>query len=632
MSSLLRIATAGSVDDGKSTLIGRLLHDTKSIFEDQLSAIEKTSLARGDEQTDLALLTDGLRAEREQGITIDVAHRYFATPRRKFVIADTPGHIQYTRNMVTGASTANLALLLVDARKGVLEQTRRHALLSSLLRVPHLILCVNKMDLVDYDEAIYDEIREEFTAFAAKLEITDLGFVPISALQGDNVVERSTNMPWFDGQPLLGQLEDVHIASDRNLLDNRLAVQTVIRPMSAEHPDYRGYAGSVVGGIFKQGDEVMVLPSRKISTISRIDTPNGAVAQAFPPMAVTMLLDDELDVSRGDMICRPSNQPTANRRFEATLCWFDETSSLRTGAPYQLKHTTRWITAEVEALRYRLDVDTLHRDLSVDTLEVNDIGRVSIHATSPLFFDEYRLNRTTGSFILVDPATDLTVAAGMIIGAGSEPAIAAHETVVAENITFHPSHLSREERWKALGTCGRDDLDDRPLRLGQVDDRDRGRAHAGQQRPLRLHARRRQPSPRPQRRPRLQRGGPGRERAPRRRGREAAGRVRHDRDRLPGQPLQGRPRPGPRRPRGGRDSLLRGLRRHAAGGVRTARPEGPLREGPRRRDQGPDRRRQPVRGADGSGADDRRRPRDRGAGDPRAAGVGPARGRSPRSF
>ncbi|MBA3866785.1 MAG: adenylyl-sulfate kinase [Solirubrobacterales bacterium] len=454
MSSLLRIATAGSVDDGKSTLIGRLLHDTKSIFEDQLSAIEKTSLARGDEQTDLALLTDGLRAEREQGITIDVAHRYFATPRRKFVIADTPGHIQYTRNMVTGASTANLALLLVDARKGVLEQTRRHALLSSLLRVPHLILCVNKMDLVDYDEDVYDEIREEFTSFAAKLEITDLGFVPISALGGDNVVERSTNMPWFEGQPLLGQLEDVHIASDRNLLDNRLPVQTVIRPMSAEHPDYRGYAGSVVGGIFKQGDEVMVLPSRKTSTISRIDTPNGAVAQAFPPMAVTMLLDDELDVSRGDMICRPTNQPTANRSFEATLCWFDETSSLRTGVAYQLKHTTRWMTAEVETLRYRLDVDTLHRELGVETLEVNDIGRVAIHATSPLFFDEYRLNRTTGSFILVDPATDLTVAAGMIIGAAGEATVATTEVVVADNVTFHPSHLSREERWKALGTSG----------------------------------------------------------------------------------------------------------------------------------------------------------------------------------
>ena len=452
MGELLRIATAGSVDDGKSTLIGRLLHDTKSIFEDQLSAIEKTSHARGDEQTDLALLTDGLRAEREQGITIDVAHRYFATPKRKFVIADTPGHIQYTRNMVTGASTANLALLLVDARKGVLEQTRRHALLSSLLRVPHLVLCVNKMDLVDYDQAIYDEIREEFTAFAAKLEITDLGFVPISALQGDNVVERSAHMPWFEGQPLLGQLEDVHIASDRNLLDNRLAVQTVIRPMSSEYPDYRGYAGSVVGGIFKQGDEVMVLPSRKTSTIAGIDTPNGAVAQAFPPMAVTMLLDDELDISRGDMICRPSNQPSANRRFEATVCWFDETSSLRTGTPYQLKHTTRWISAEVETLRYRLDVDTLHRDLDVDTLEVNDIGRVSIHATSPLFFDEYRMNRTTGSFILVDPATDLTVAAGMITGAGSEPV--ADDSAVAENITLHPSSLSREERWQALKTSG----------------------------------------------------------------------------------------------------------------------------------------------------------------------------------
>jgi bifunctional enzyme CysN/CysC len=454
VSQLLRIATAGSVDDGKSTLIGRLLHDTKSIFEDQLSAIEATSVKRGDEQTDLALLTDGLRAEREQGITIDVAHRYFATPKRKFVIADTPGHIQYTRNMVTGASTASLALLLVDARKGVLEQTRRHALLSSLLRVPHLVLCVNKMDLVDYDQAVYEEIRHDFTSFAAKLEITDLDFVPISALAGDNVVERSTNMPWFDGQPLLGQLEDVHIASDRNLVDNRFPVQTVIRPQSAEHRDYRGFAGSIVGGIFKQGDEVMVLPSRKTSTIDRIDTPDGAVDQAFPPMAVTMLLDDELDISRGDMICRPTNQPTATNRFEAMICWFDETSSLRTGAAYQLKHTTRWIAAEVETLRYELNVDTLHRDLGAETLEVNDIGRVSIHTTSPLFLDEYRLNRTTGSFILVDPATNLTVAAGMIIGAGGEPAVVATDSVVAEDITFHPSTLSREERQKALGTTG----------------------------------------------------------------------------------------------------------------------------------------------------------------------------------
>jgi bifunctional enzyme CysN/CysC len=452
-SELLRIATAGSVDDGKSTLIGRLLHDTKSIFEDQLESIEATSVKRGNEQTDLALLTDGLRAEREQGITIDVAHRYFATPKRKFVIADTPGHIQYTRNMVTGASNANLALLLVDARKGVLEQTRRHSLLSSLLRVPHLVLCVNKMDLVDYDQAIYDEIREEFKSFAAKLEITDLGFVPISALEGDNVVNRSLNMPWFDGQPLLGHLEDVHIASDRNLVDNRFPVQYVIRPQTEEHRDYRGFAGSVVGGIFKQGDEVMVLPSRRTSKIAQIDTPNGAVAQAFPPMAVTMLLEDELDVSRGDMICRPSNQPSANRRFEAMICWFDETTTLRTGAPYQLKHTSKWVAAEIEDLRYRLDVDTLHRDLGAETLEVNDIGRVAIHTTSPLFFDEYRLNRNTGSFILVDPATDLTVAAGMIIGAGGEASTGTH-SIVAENITFHPSKLSREDRWGTLDTGG----------------------------------------------------------------------------------------------------------------------------------------------------------------------------------
>ena len=452
-SELLRIATAGSVDDGKSTLIGRLLFETKSIFEDQLESIELTSQKRGNEQTDLALLTDGLRAEREQGITIDVAHRYFATPKRKFVIADTPGHIQYTRNMVTGASNANLALLLVDARKGVLEQTRRHALLSSLLRVPHLVLCVNKMDLVDYDQRIYDEIREEFTGFAARLEITDLGFVPISALEGDNVVTRSPNMPWFEGQPLLGHLEEVHIASDRNLVDNRFPVQYVIRPQSADQRDYRGFAGSVVGGIFKPGDEVMALPSKRRSTIAAIDTPSGPVDQAFPPMAVTLLLEDEIDISRGDMICRPSNQPTANQTFEGMLCWFDETTSLRTDVPYQLKHTTRWVAAEVEALRYQLDVDTLHRDLEAETLDVNDIGRVAIHTASPLFFDTYRLNRTTGSFILVDPATNLTVAAGMIIGAAGE-ATAVAEAPVATNITFHPSRLSREERWSALGTKG----------------------------------------------------------------------------------------------------------------------------------------------------------------------------------
>jgi bifunctional enzyme CysN/CysC len=458
MAEMLRIATAGSVDDGKSTLIGRLLYETKSIFEDQLESIERTSEKRGDEQTDLALLTDGLRAEREQGITIDVAYRYFATPKRKFVIADTPGHIQYTRNMVTGASTANLALLLVDARKGVLEQTRRHALLSSMLGVPHLVLCVNKMDLVEYDQRIYDDIREEFTQFAAKLDISDLSFVPVSALAGDNVVGQSANMPWFHGQPLLGHLEDVHIASDRNLVDNRFPVQYVIRPQSAENRDYRGFAGSVAGGIFKQGDEVMVMPSRKASKIAAIDTPDGPVEQAFPPMAVTLRLEDDVDISRGDMICRPQNQPTVNRRFDARICWFDDTTQLRTGIPYQLKHTTRWIAAEVELLHYQLNVDTLHADRDAETLEVNDIGRVTIETASPLFFDTYRLNRTTGSFILVDPATDLTVAAGMIIGAGGDVAIeterAATTTPVAENITFHPSKLSREERAKALGTAG----------------------------------------------------------------------------------------------------------------------------------------------------------------------------------
>jgi bifunctional enzyme CysN/CysC len=460
MAEMLRIATAGSVDDGKSTLIGRLLYETKSIFEDQLESIERTSEKRGDEQTDLALLTDGLRAEREQGITIDVAYRYFATPKRKFVIADTPGHIQYTRNMVTGASTANLALLLIDARKGVLEQTRRHALLSSMLGVPHLVLCVNKMDLVEYDQRIYDEIREEFTAFAAKLDITDLSFVPISALAGDNVVEQSPNMSWFHGQPLLGHLEDVHIASDRNLVDNRFPVQYVIRPQSAEYRDYRGFAGSVAGGIFRQGDEVMVLPSRKASKIASIDTPEGPVEQAFPPMAVTLRLEDEVDISRGDLICRPQNQPTVNRRFDARICWFDDTSHLRTDIPYQLKHTTRWVAAEISNLHYKLNVDTLHADREASTLEVNEIGRVTIETASPLFFDTYRLNRTTGSFILVDPGTDLTVAAGMIIGAGGDEPITTESpavtttTPVAENITFHPSKLSHEERGNLLGTTG----------------------------------------------------------------------------------------------------------------------------------------------------------------------------------
>ena len=412
---LLRFATAGSVDDGKSTLIGRLLYDTKSLFTDQLEAVEAVSAARGDEYTNLALLTDGLRAEREQGITIDVAYRYFATPRRKFIIADTPGHIQYTRNMVTGASTADLALILVDARKGLVEQSRRHAFLCSLLRVPHLVLCVNKMDLVDYSQEVFEEIADEFTAFAAKLEAPDLTVVPISALRGDNIVSRSANMPWYDGPSLLHHLERVHIASDRNLVDVRFPVQYVIRPQSTTVTDFRGYAGQVASGVLKPGDEVMVLPSGFTTRIDSIETADGPVAEAFPPMSVTVRLADELDVSRGDMICRPHNAPTPSQDIEAMVCWMDETAPLRPGARYAVKHTTRSARAIVRGLQYRLDVNTLHRDESAGALALNEIGRVTLRTTVPLLADEYRRNRTTGGFILIDEATNRTVGAGMII-------------------------------------------------------------------------------------------------------------------------------------------------------------------------------------------------------------------------
>ena len=415
MSELLRFATAGSVDDGKSTLIGRLLYDSKSIFEDQLEAVERTSRARGDEYTDLALLTDGLRAEREAGITIDVAYRYFSTPRRKFIIADTPGHIQYTRNMVTGASTADLALILVDARKGIVEQSRRHAFLASLLRVPHLVLCVNKMDLVDYDQTVYETIRAEFSSFAAKLDISDLAFIPMSALQGDNVVHRSANMPWYEGSSLLHHLEEVHIASDRNLIDSRFPVQYVIRPQNGIG-DYRGYAGTVAGGTFKVGDEVLVLPSGFTSTVAAIDTLDGSVDEAFPPMAVTLRLSDELDISRGDMICRPQNRPTGSQDLTGMVAWLDERSELQPGGKYFIKHTTRTARALVKTLHYRLDVNTLHRHDDATTLALNEIGRVSLRTTQPLFFDEYRRNRSTGSFILIDEHTSATVAGGMIIG------------------------------------------------------------------------------------------------------------------------------------------------------------------------------------------------------------------------
>jgi bifunctional enzyme CysN/CysC len=416
MSELLRLATAGSVDDGKSTLIGRLLYDSKAIFEDQLEAVERTSRERGDEYTNLALLTDGLRAEREQGITIDVAYRYFATPKRKFIIADTPGHIQYTRNMVTGSSTADLAIVLIDARNGILEQSRRHAFLASLLRVPHLVLCVNKMDLVDYDSDVFETIKEEFKAFATKLDITDLTFIPISALHGDNVVHRSANMPWYEGTSLLHHLEEVFIASDRNLIDARFPVQYVLRPMSDKYHDYRGYAGTVAGGVLKVGDEVMVLPSGFTSSVKSIDTPDGPVDEAFAPMSIAVRLNDDVDVSRGDMICRPHNQPMVGQDLDAMACWMGDVSVLRPGAKFAIKHTTRSARALVKDLHYRLDVNTLHRDHDANELGLNEIGRVSLRTTTPLFFDEYRRNRDTGSFVLIDEATNNTVAAGMIIG------------------------------------------------------------------------------------------------------------------------------------------------------------------------------------------------------------------------
>jgi bifunctional enzyme CysN/CysC len=411
---LLRFATAGSVDDGKSTLIGRLLFDTKSIFEDQLESVERTSHERGDEHVNLALLTDGLRAEREQGITIDVAYRYFATPKRSFIIADTPGHVQYTRNMVTGASTASLALVLIDARNGILEQSRRHAFLASLLRVPHLVICVNKMDLVDYDEAVFNKIKDEFRSFATKLDIGDLSFIPISALNGDNVVHRSENMPWYDGTSLLHHLEDVHIASDRNLIDVRFPVQYVIRPQSKKYHDYRGYAGSVAGGVMKPGDEIIVLPSGLKSKIASIDTADGPVDEAYPPMAVTVRLADNLDVSRGDMICRPQNQPRVSQDIEAMVCWMND-EPLRVRGMYAIKHTTRVARAQLRDLEYRIDVNTLHRDETADTLSLNEIGRVKLRTTQPLFTDEYRRNRTTGSFLLIDESTGATVGAGMML-------------------------------------------------------------------------------------------------------------------------------------------------------------------------------------------------------------------------
>lgn len=410
---LLRFTTAGSVDDGKSTLIGRLLYDSKSIFQDQYEAIERVSQRRGEEDVNLALLTDGLKSEREQGITIDVAYRYFATPKRKFIIADTPGHIQYTRNMVTGASTANVALILIDARKGVIEQTRRHAVIASLLRIPHWVICINKMDLVDYDEKVYHQIKEDFSVFSSKLSAQDIEYIPISALKGDNVVHRSQNMKWYQGATLMYHLENVHIASDHNRIDNRFPVQYVIRPYSDEYHDYRGYAGRVASGIFKVGDQVVALPSGFGSRIIKIQGPSGEQELAIPGESVTILLHDEIDISRGDMIVREANQPYVKQDIEAMICWFDQNIQLRLRGKYIIKHTTQTAKCIVKEIKYKLNIETLHRD-EADHIMMNDIARVSLRTTKPLFIDSYGVNRSTGSFILIDEATNNTVGVGMI--------------------------------------------------------------------------------------------------------------------------------------------------------------------------------------------------------------------------
>ena len=511
---LLRFATAGSVDDGKSTLIGRLLLETKQIFEDQLEAVERTSRDRGFDYTNLALLTDGLRAEREQGITIDVAYRYFATPRRKFIIADTPGHVQYTRNMVTGASTADLALVLIDARKGVLEQSRRHSVIASLLQVKHLVLCVNKMDLVDYSQERFDEICDDFIAFAGKLDIDDLTFVPISALHGDNVTQHSPNTPWYEGSTLLHHLEHLYIGSDRNLIDVRFPVQYVIRPMSHEHHDYRGYGGQVASGMLRPGDEVVVLPSGFSTTIAGIDEYGGAIEEAVPPMSVSVRLADDVDVSRGDMICRPNNMPAVTQDVDAMVCWFHE-RPLRAGATYAIKHTTRTTRARVQSLQYRLDVNTLHRDEGFGALELNDLGRVMLRTAVPLFVGRvpaqphhrelhpdrrgHLRDRRRGHDPRRHPIDDLV-----------EPR---RRLARQRCVPCGPLANARPAR--------RDRVVHRPLRFGKVHDCIGGRRGAHRAGRAHLHAGRRQSAPRAERRPRVLRRCPHRERPPCRGGGEA---------------------------------------------------------------------------------------------------------------
>ncbi len=410
---LLRFTTAGSVDDGKSTLIGRLLYDSKSIFEDQLEAIEEASNQKGLEGADLSLLTDGLRAEREQGITIDVAYRYFATPKRKFIIADTPGHIEYTRNMVTGASTANLAIILIDARHGLLEQTHRHSFIASLLGLRHVVVCVNKMDLIDFDEARYRDIVRDYKSFSSRLDITDITFIPISALLGDNVVDKSEKMDWYGGTTLLHHLENVHVGSDRNLQDCRFPIQCVIRPQTDENRDFRGYAGRIASGVFKPGDKVLALPSERETTIKEITLGDQKLEKAFPPLSVTMTLEDDIDLSRGGMLVRANNQPEKTNLIDARICWLDS-KSLNPSSRFILRHMTQEVQAKVVDIMYRIDINTLHRDEDNKVVAMNDIARIKIKTASPILTDSYRNNRTTGAFILVDPSTHSTVAAGVV--------------------------------------------------------------------------------------------------------------------------------------------------------------------------------------------------------------------------
>jgi bifunctional enzyme CysN/CysC len=450
---LLRFATAGSVDDGKSTLIGRLLYDSKQVLSDQLAHVEQASERMGHDFVDLSLLTDGLRAEREQGITIDVAYRYFATAQRRFIIADTPGHEQYTRNMVTGASTADLAIVLIDARKGVISQSKRHAFISSLLGIPHVVVCVNKMDLVDFDEGVFDAIVEDFDRFAARLEMPDVTFIPISALLGDNVVDRSESMPWYQGPPLLYHLEHVHIASDRNLIDVRFPVQWVIRPPASSVADYRAYAGQVAGGVMRPGDDVVVLPSGHHTTIEAIDTFDGPVEEAFPPMSVALRLADDIDVGRGSVIVRTQNQPTVSNSFECLLCWMSE-QPLSPRRRYLVKHTTRTAMVGAVDVRYKIDVESLRRDEGAATLELNDLGRVHLQLSAPLVFDSYRRNRVTGSLIVIDEATNETVAAGVVLDTEVEGSAVEAKTERSPNVRWQGTRMTRERRWQTLGHGG----------------------------------------------------------------------------------------------------------------------------------------------------------------------------------